>query len=100
MNKEEQQKELSKMVIVEPKYLMGTQAFHQLGELSREEFDLFAAVAETEKFWIGSWVEGFGFFNVLFPKEKCRTLTEEEITKYNGMYLRINSGSPYKLKIS
>lgn len=100
MNKQELKAEISKMTPTESKYLMGTKAYHQLGDLSREEEDLFSTTAETEKFWVGMWTTGYGFFNVLFPKETSRELTEEEVEKYNKMYIRINSQPPFKLNVS
>lgn len=101
MTKEEVKKEIDQMVeIKEPFYMMGTKAYHQLGELSREpEPDLFIAGSETEKFYIGNWITGFGFFNVLFPKETSRPLTPEEIEKYNKTYIQIGSNMPQKLKV-
>ena len=61
------------------KIMAGSIAYHQLGDISREwgtslpnEYDTleYAVVThETEKYYIGAWVEGYGFFNVLFPKD-------------------------------
>ena len=80
MTKEEIKQEVDKMVEIEPVYLMGTKAYHQLGELSREpEPDLFIAGAETEKFYIGNWITGFGFFNVCFPKETSRSYPAQKL---------------------
>ena len=92
--------EIDKMEKIEPRYLMGTKAFHNLGELSSDDYDLFYANGETENYWIGSWVTGFGFFNICFPKETSRELNEEEIEKYNNSYVRINSQPAIKLNIS
>lgn len=100
MTKEEIKQEVDKMTEIDPIYLMGTKAFHQLGELSREpEPNLFIAGSETEKFWIGNWVTGFGFFHVCFPKETSRRLTPEEIEKFNKTYIQISSQPPHKLKV-
>lgn len=81
---------------IEPKKLMGTIAYHKLGEISRQIPDIFTAVAETETYWVGSWVTGFGFVSVLFPKETSRELTEEEVETYKTKKLGIGS---YKLNI-
>lgn len=89
----------SDMVEIEGKDLMGTQAYHMLGDISRDEPDLFFARYETEKYWVGSWVTGFGFFNVCFPKSTSRELTDEEIDYYNEKEFRINSQPPFKLNI-
>jgi len=100
IQEQEQKAEVSKMAKIKPKYLMGTKAFHQLGDISRDEYDLFSATGETEKYWVGRWIFGFGFFNVLFPKETSRELTQEEIEKYNKTYVQINSQPPVKLNVS
>ena len=88
------------MVEIKPKFLMGTKAYHQLGDISRSEYDLFSANGETDKFWIGAWITGYGFFNVLFPKETSRELTQEEVEKYNLTYVQIGSQPPVKLNVS
>lgn len=100
MDTKKQKLEVSRMVKIKPRYLMGTKAYHQLGDISRDEYDLFSATGETEKYWIGMWITGFGFFNVLFPKETSRELTKEEIEKYNKTYVQIGSQPPIKLNIS
>lgn len=100
MTKEEIKQEVDKMTEIEPIYMMGTKAFHQLGELSREpEPDLFITSNETEKYYIGNWVTGYGFFHVCFPKETSRRLTPEEIKKYNKTYVQISSQPAYKLDV-
>lgn len=83
---------------IEPKYFIGTTAFHLLGDISRQE-SLFRASGETDKYWVGMWVEGFGFFDVLFPKESSRELTESEREHYNKTYVQIGSQMPMKLNI-
>jgi len=88
-------KEMKKLE--EPKYLMGTKAYHLLGDISSDEPDILYVSFETEKYYIGSWITGFGFFNVCFPKETTRELTKEEYNKYNKMYIQIGSMSPTKL---
>lgn len=100
MNREAVLNEIEKMVEIEPRYMMGTNAFHQLGDISSDNFDLFVASNETTDNWIGSWVTGFGFFNVVFPKSTSRDLTSEEIEKYNKTYIRINNQPAVKLNIS
>lgn len=99
MNRQEHKNELSIMREIESKYLMGTKAYHLLGEISRDEYDIFSATGETDKYWVGMWVTGFGFFNVLFPKETSRELTPQEIKKYNDMHIQIGSQPPFKLNI-
>lgn len=83
---------------IDAKYLIGTTAFHLLGEISRDP-DLFRATGETKDYWVGMWVTGFGFFDVLFPKDTSRELTEEEKEKYNKMSVQIGSQPPQKLNV-
>lgn len=100
MEKKEQKIEVSKMIkFPTPKYFMGTKAFHQLGDISRDNFDLFLAIGETEKYWVGNWITGFGLINVLFPKETSRNLTPQEIEEYNKLYTYIGSQYAVKIKI-
>lgn len=100
MEKKEQKIEVSKMIkFPTPKYFMGTKAFHQLGDISRDNFDLFLAIGETENYWIGNWVTGFGFIDVLFPKETSRNLNPAEIEEYNKTYISINSNPAVKLNV-
>lgn len=84
---------------IDNKYLIGTIAFHQLGEISRDEPDLFRAYGETKDYYVGMWVTGFGFFDVLFPKDTSRELTDEEREKYNAMHVQIGSQPPQKLNV-
>ena len=81
------------------KYMMATRAFHLLGDISRDEEDLCHVSEETPTHWIGSWVEGYGFVKVKFPKETTRDLTDEEIEKYNAKVLQVASWPPFKLDI-
>ena len=78
-------------------YYMGTKAYHQLGEISSDEPDLLFSERETENFYVGAWITGFGFFNVLFPKETTKRLTPEEIERYRDMYVQLNDYEPQKL---
>lgn len=57
---------------------MGTTANHKLGDISRDEPDYFWVETEDADDYIGSWVTGFGFFNVHFPKDTTREPTDEE----------------------
>lgn len=99
MTKEETKLELTKSKKVEPFYMMGTTAYHQLGNLSRDGENLFRVVEETNDYYVGSWLEGYGFFNVLFPKTTSRSLTEEEIETYSNLSFGI-VGSGYSNKIT
>lgn len=71
------------------KYMMATDAFHQLGEISRRDPDLCVVISETETDYYGSWVFGIGFINVRFPKSTTRHLTDDEVAYYNEMDIHI-----------
>lgn len=81
------------------KYMMATTAIHKLGDISSDMPDLCHVVHESETDYYGSWVTGFGFFNVRFPKETTLELTEQEMSKYNSMYVQVASNPPQKLKV-
>lgn len=84
----------------EPQHMMATKAMHKLGDISRDVPDLCIVNAMEGDNYIGAWVEGFGFIGVKFPKATTRPLTFEEIKRYDGMRLRINSTVlPTPLKI-
>lgn len=100
MNSKQYKLEVSKMVEITPRYLMGTKAYHLVGDISEETYDLFLADGETEKYWVGMWVFGYGYIDVIFPKETSRELTDEEVEKYNNSYIQINSQYPVKLEVS
>jgi len=99
MTKEEARLEFLNCKEVKSFYMMGTLAYHQLGDLSRDEEDLFRVSGETDENYIGSWVEGYGFFGVVFPKSTSRSLTPEEIEKYSNMSFGI-AGSGFYNKIT
>lgn len=77
------------------KYRMATKAYHKLGEISSSIPDLCRVYNEDEDNFYGMWVTGLGFFNVRFPKETTRKLTEEEKEHYIGKMLSINNNLPH-----
>jgi hypothetical protein len=84
---------------IKSRYMMATTAYHQLNNLSRKTPDLCHISAETDEYYIGMWKFGIGFFNVLFPKNTTRPLTEDEVEEYNGQRVAINSTPAGKIKI-
>lgn len=74
------------------RYMMATEAIHQLGDISSDEPDLCVVHDEDEENYIGNWVIGFGLGNVKFPKNTTRELTEEEKEHYYGMQVVIGDG--------
>ena len=82
------------------KYMMATKAFHQLGEISRDEGDICHIHDETDEHYIGSWVTGFGFIGVRFPKETTRKLTLEEVLRYSRCRYQIGSQPSFDLDLT
>ena len=62
----------------EPIYLAATKAYHQMGEISREQEDVAIVSQKNDDFYCGRWAEGFGFVQVKFPVETSRVITKEE----------------------
>lgn len=91
------EKEENKLVV--PCYAMATNAMHQLGDISSAVPDLCYLKYEAEDHYTGQWVTGFGFVDVMFPKETTRALTHEEVEKYNKLYVQIANHPPIKLKV-
>jgi len=84
---------------IETKHLMATEAYHLLGDISRNEADLCIVSKETDEYFVGNWVTGLGFFNVLFPKETTRELTEEEVNEFEQLSIAINGTPLHDIKI-
>ena len=78
---------------------MATKAIHKLGDISSDTPDICQISQETETHYIGSWVFGFGFFGVEFPKETTRELNEEDIQKYNGLGMALGDMYLGELKL-
>lgn len=84
---------------IKPKYMIATKAFHQLGNISSNIPDLCVVNGEDDENYYGFWVTGFGFYDVRFPKETTKNLTEEEVEKFDGRILSINETPIKRLKI-
>lgn len=80
-----------------PRYMMATTAIHQLGDISSDAPDICRVVREEGDDYIGSWVTGFGFFNVKFPKATTRELNEDEREKYRSLWYQLADNPPHKL---
>jgi hypothetical protein len=80
------------------RYMMATIAHHKLGDLSRPEPNLALITGEDDEHWIGSWVEGLGYFNVRFPKATTRGLSPAELEQYDGHFLDVGA-SRYVIRI-
>jgi len=78
-------------------YYIATKAYHQLGDISRKGGELMWSENETHDFYVGIWITGMGFTNVLFPKKKTRRLTKEEIEKYSKSYVQLSDHAPQPL---
>ena len=71
------------------KFMMATEAWAGSGHntnTSRDEPDLCLIGKEAIDHYIGSWVTGFGFFDVKFPKATTRELTAEERQYYRDYH--------------
>ena len=95
---------------------IGIKAYHQLGNISRDfsytdiskELEskdaiveqMFHASKETDKYYIGMWYTGFGYFDVLFPKETSRPLTENELKLCPEFHTQINSQPAVKTVVN
>lgn len=82
------------------RYMMATRAIHKLGDLSREPANLALITGEEEHHWIGSWVEGYGYIGVRFPKTTTRPLTDAEIMLYDGHLVEVAGHDNYVIRIA
>lgn len=104
---EDEVRELEKGIvdIKPPKYMIATTAHHKLGDLSRsiegevDEENLCQIMGESGDYYVGSWVTGFGFFHVMFPKTATRELTADEVKKFKAMRFAINDQPAFRLNI-
>jgi hypothetical protein len=83
-----------------PKYMMATIAKHKVGDLSRREPSLCCIHGEEGENFIGQWVEGFGFFNVQFPKATTRELTGEEKIRFRDAVVIVGDHVARKVNVS
>lgn len=72
------------------RYMMATDAFHIMGNISSPDYDICHVYAEDSKNYYGSWIFGMGFFDVRFPKETTRDLTPDEIAEYQKKRMSMN----------
>ena len=63
----------------------------ELRKLTRPESEFCYAKgwSEPDQAYVGNWLEGFGFFDVHFPKASTRPATEAEIARVGAGELRI-----------
>lgn len=80
-------------------YLMAREAYHLLGEVTRDEWDLAIVFKEDDENFYGNWVFGYGLIDVRFPKNKVEELNKKEITKYNKIGYGINGVFINMLKV-
>ena len=81
------------------KHMMATTATHKLGDISNDTPDLCHVYDQDEENYYGMWVEGLGFFDVKFPKETTRELTQEEIDYYESLTYTLAGVSYGKMKL-
>ena len=100
MNENEVKQIGRKAVKVERFEIMATTAYHQLGDISSDDYDIAHIHAETEDYYVGNWIFGFGFCNVVFPKDTTRPLTQKELDHYNSRDIQISNGPVIPLKVN
>lgn len=66
--------------------MKATKAIHQLGDISRDVPEWCSIIEEDDENFYGVWVEGFGFYDVKFPKETTKPLTEEECKEFANLH--------------
>lgn len=98
MNETKRKKLMQKQVEF-PTYMMATKAYHQLGEVSRDEPDICYVTKFQSGHYYGSWISGYGFVNVKFPLETTRELTEIERVYYRNCKYQLSDHEPVKLDI-
>jgi hypothetical protein len=77
----------------------GSPALHKLGNIGRIEDEYIRIYKEEYKYYIGNFEEGFGFVDVKFKKEDCRSLTEEERKDLNGKWYTVSGTLLYKIYV-
>lgn len=70
---------------IKTRHMMATKAYHQLGDISNDTYDICLVYDEDGDNYIGNWITGMGFIDVKFPKDTTRELTPEEIEYYHGL---------------
>mgnify|MGYP001584264236 CR=1 FL=1 len=58
--------------------MVATTAYHLLGDVSRQTPTVCYVYGETDRDWVGNWLDGLGFKRVKFPKQTTRQLTPDE----------------------
>jgi len=76
---------------VKPKLYMAEKAYHILGNISRDKGFICRIFKETPEYFVGNWEEGYGFINVVFPKE-----TTHEIEIPTGAVIIKTRNSVYR----
>lgn len=67
-----------------PKFMMATQAFHKVGDITRPLTSLCFVEEEDEDNFYGQWYFGVGFHSIRFPKASTRPLNEVEVAYFSG----------------
>lgn len=77
----------------------GSPALHKLGDIGRSNDNFIRVHAESDGYYIGNFEEGFGFIDVEFKKEDCRSLTEAERKELNGKWYTISGTPLYRIYV-
>lgn len=81
------------------RYMIATKAIHKLGDLSRDS-DICRVTEEDDDNYYGMWLTGYGFFNVRFPKETTRDMTDEEFEKYSNTSVQLSNHESQRLRMN
>lgn len=86
------------LVYTYPRLMMATKAHLTQAEISREDPDYCWIDGETENGdFLGSWVTGYGFIEVMFPKETTRPLTSTELDWIQSKWIGHSNGISYRI---
>lgn len=74
----------NKKRLEKPIHLMAKEGYHKMLNYINDTYAFIVVHSEYKDFYIGNWLEGFGFVDIQFPKNKTRSLTKEEQEKINN----------------
>ncbi len=87
-----------KIALKKPLILMANEGYHKIINYPPQGYELIEVAYESGDFYIGNWIEGFGFIHIQFPKSATRPLTEQEIAKYSKRTFYINDTPLFTLR--
>jgi hypothetical protein len=87
------------------RYAMATSWAHKIHEYERRDDDTWSLAAlrgvvqhpQLGRCYIGSWVQGIGFINVLFPEDAVRPCTKPELEEYTTVLVESSFAPSYRM---